>query len=118
MDRRGSSAYDPPRTREYTWLAKSACRILRGRHLRRLRTAVHVSGTRYHHLMDPDRAAPRRTPMHTVTVVADRCIAADAASTAVFGMKPAQAQPAVVDAIPGAYWHRKPDALDLRRKRC
>ena len=60
-------------------------------------------GTRYHHLMDPDRAAPRRTPMHTVTVVADRCIAADAASTAVFGMEPAQARRLLWTRSPGAY---------------
>lgn len=49
-------------------------------------------GTRYHHLMDPERAAPRLSPVHTVTVVADRCVDADAASTAVFGMEPAAAR--------------------------
>jgi FAD:protein FMN transferase len=43
-------------------------------------------GVRYHHLMDPATAAPRRTPVHSVTVLADRCIDADAASTSVFGM--------------------------------
>jgi thiamine biosynthesis lipoprotein len=43
-------------------------------------------GTRYHHLMDPATAAPRRTPVHSVTVLAHRAIDADAASTSVFGM--------------------------------
>ncbi len=43
-------------------------------------------GVRYHHLIDPETAAPRRTPVHSVTVLADRCIDADAAATAVFGM--------------------------------
>jgi thiamine biosynthesis lipoprotein len=43
-------------------------------------------GMRYHHLMDPATAAPRRTPFHSATVLASRCIDADAASTAVFGL--------------------------------
>lgn len=43
-------------------------------------------GVRYHHLIDPETAAPRRTPVHSTTVLADRCIDADAAATAVFGM--------------------------------
>jgi len=43
-------------------------------------------GMRYHHLMDPATAAPRRTPFHSATVLAGRCIDADAASTAVFGL--------------------------------
>jgi len=43
-------------------------------------------GARYHHLIDPETAAPRRTPVHSTTVLADRCIDADAAATAVFGM--------------------------------
>jgi FAD:protein FMN transferase len=45
-------------------------------------------GRRYHHIIDPASAEPRRTPMHTVTVIADTCMDADAASTAVFGMQP------------------------------
>jgi thiamine biosynthesis lipoprotein len=60
-------------------------------------------GTRYHHLMDPRRAAPRRAALHTVTIVADRCRDADAASTAVFGM-PSDAARALLAALaPGAY---------------
>ena len=43
-------------------------------------------GVRYHHLMDPETAAPRRTQFHSATVIADHCIDADAASTSVFGL--------------------------------
>jgi FAD:protein FMN transferase len=43
-------------------------------------------GMRYHHLIDPATAAPRRTPFHSATVLAGRCIDADAASTSVFGL--------------------------------
>jgi len=43
-------------------------------------------GVRYHHLIDPGTAAPRRTPIHSVTVQGDNCMNADAAATAVFGM--------------------------------
>jgi thiamine biosynthesis lipoprotein len=43
-------------------------------------------GVRYHHLIDPRTAAPRRTPVRSVTVVGDNCMNADAAATAVFGM--------------------------------
>ncbi len=43
-------------------------------------------GMRYHHLIDPATAAPRRTPFHSATVLASRCIHADAASTSVFGL--------------------------------
>ena len=44
-------------------------------------------GTRYHHLIDPLTAAPRRTPFHSVTVQGDNAMNADAAGTAIFGMK-------------------------------
>ena len=43
-------------------------------------------GVRYHHLIDPRTAAPRRTPMRSVTVQGSDCMNADAAATAVFGM--------------------------------
>ena len=43
-------------------------------------------GVRYHHLMAPETAAPRRTQFHSATVIADHCIDADAASTSVFGL--------------------------------
>jgi thiamine biosynthesis lipoprotein len=60
-------------------------------------------GRRYHHLMDPDRAAPRQSLVHTITVVADRCSDADAASTAVFGMDLATARRLLATRSPGAY---------------
>ena len=59
-------------------------------------------GARYHHLMDPELASPRRSPMRTVTVVADRCCDADAASTAVFGMDGAAAHDLLSTLSPGA----------------
>lgn len=43
-------------------------------------------GMRFHHLMDPATAAPRKTPFHSATVLARRAIDADAASTSVFGL--------------------------------
>ena len=43
-------------------------------------------GQRFHHLMDPTAAAPRATPFHSATVLANHCIDADAASTSVFGL--------------------------------
>jgi len=49
-------------------------------------------GRRYHHIIDPASAEPRLTRTHTLTVVADKCIDADAASTAVFGLSQAAAQ--------------------------
>jgi FAD:protein FMN transferase len=49
-------------------------------------------GRRYHHVMDPQRAEPRVSALHTVTIVAASCIDADAASTAVFGMPRAAAE--------------------------
>jgi len=49
-------------------------------------------GVRYHHLIDPGTAAPRRTAVHSVTVQGDTTINADAASTAVFGLDRETAQ--------------------------
>lgn len=43
-------------------------------------------GARYHHLIDPETAAPRRTALRSATVLAAHAIDADAAATAVFGM--------------------------------
>jgi thiamine biosynthesis lipoprotein len=43
-------------------------------------------GMRFHHLMDPETAAPRKTPFHSATVLACRAIDADACSTSVFGL--------------------------------
>lgn len=43
-------------------------------------------GTMYHHLMDPATAAPRRTTVRSVTVLADRCVDAEPCAVSVFGM--------------------------------
>ena len=45
-------------------------------------------GRRYHHLLDPRTGEPRQTDVRSVTIAADRCSAADAAGTAVFGLSP------------------------------
>jgi thiamine biosynthesis lipoprotein len=42
-------------------------------------------GRRYHHIMDPNTAEPRKSVLHSVTITAPTCIEADAATTAVFG---------------------------------
>ncbi|OGK79756.1 MAG: hypothetical protein A2X52_01790 [Candidatus Rokubacteria bacterium GWC2_70_16] len=59
-------------------------------------------GRRYHHLLDPTTAAPRRTAMHSVTVSASTCLAADAAATAVYGMAPERAERLLRARAPGA----------------
>jgi len=56
-------------------------------------------GVRYHHLMDPATAAPRRTAMHSITARAATCMQADAATTSCFGMNPARAR-ALLAAMP------------------
>jgi thiamine biosynthesis lipoprotein len=48
-------------------------------------------GVRYHHLMDPEIAAPRRTAVESFTIRADRCMHADVATTALYGMAPDRA---------------------------
>lgn len=57
---------------------------------------------RYHHLMDPARAEPRVTAEHSVTVRAARCLEADAAATAAFGLDRAAADRLLARAAPGA----------------
>ena len=42
-------------------------------------------GRRYHHILDPVSGEPWRTDGKSLTIVADRCIDADAAATACFG---------------------------------
>jgi FAD:protein FMN transferase len=44
------------------------------------------AGRRYHHLFDPATAAPGVATAHSLSVSADTCMTADAASTAVFGL--------------------------------
>jgi FAD:protein FMN transferase len=43
-------------------------------------------GRRYHHILDPVTAEPRQVSSHSITIRAARCLDADAAATAVFGM--------------------------------
>ena len=59
-------------------------------------------GTRYHHLLDPRDGAPRRTPMRSITVEADRCVSADAAATALFGADAAEWDYVLRRAAPGS----------------
>jgi thiamine biosynthesis lipoprotein len=59
-------------------------------------------GARYHHLIDPVTAAPRQTPVHSTTVLADRCIDADAAATSLFGMPREEAARTARRLAPGA----------------
>lgn len=42
-------------------------------------------GRRYHHILDPESAEPWMTDGKSLTIVADRCMDADAAATAFFG---------------------------------
>jgi thiamine biosynthesis lipoprotein len=60
------------------------------------------AGSRYHHLIDPRSGAPRLSDTHSVTVVAETCMQADAAATAVFGRSPAEAQSLLRIRAPGA----------------
>jgi thiamine biosynthesis lipoprotein len=59
-------------------------------------------GVRYHHLIDPVTAAPRRTAWHSVTVLGGDCMNADAAATAVFGQAPEKAQRVARSVLPDA----------------
>ncbi len=59
-------------------------------------------GVRYDHLMDPLTAAPRRTPIHSNTVLGDRAMDADAASTSGFGLPRDAATALARRLIPGA----------------
>ena len=60
------------------------------------------AGRRYHHLLDPGSGAPRRGPSHSVTVVADSCMQADAAATAVFGLARERAEGMLAACAPAA----------------
>ena len=59
-------------------------------------------GVRYDHLMDPATAAPRLTPMHSLTIVGDHAIDTDAASTSGFGLSRDAATALARRFIPGA----------------
>jgi thiamine biosynthesis lipoprotein len=60
-------------------------------------------GVRYHHLMDPMIAAPRRTPVESFTIRADSCMHADVATTALFGMPLDGASRMLARLAPGAH---------------
>jgi len=59
-------------------------------------------GVRYHHLMDPATAAPRRVASHSVTIEAASCMDADAAATTVFGWTSERARAVLAVQAPGA----------------
>lgn len=59
-------------------------------------------GHRYHHLMDPSIAAPRRTAMQSYTVRADRNLHADVAASSLLGTVPAVANAILSRLVPGA----------------
>jgi thiamine biosynthesis lipoprotein len=59
-------------------------------------------GRRYGHILDPQTASPWRTTVHSVTVLADDCMAADAGATAVFGASERESAAILGRAAPGA----------------
>lgn len=59
-------------------------------------------GRRYHHLLDPATAEPRRAPRHSLSVRAATCRTADAAATALFGMDLATAESLLAQRAPDA----------------
>jgi len=59
-------------------------------------------GRRYGHILDPGTGEPWRTSFHSVTVVAGRCMTADAGATAVFGAPADEARRILRRAAPGA----------------
>jgi thiamine biosynthesis lipoprotein len=59
-------------------------------------------GRRYHHMLDPRTGEPRRSRNRSVTVMADRCLAADAAGTAAFGVPIGEANRLLERRAPGA----------------
>lgn len=59
-------------------------------------------GHRYHHLLDPVTGAPRTTPVQSLTIMADRCMHADVATTALFGIPAERAAQLLARCVPGA----------------
>ncbi len=59
-------------------------------------------GRRYHHLLNPATGEPWPSQARSVTVVAETCLAADAAATAVFGQSRADAERILRVVAPGA----------------
>lgn len=60
-------------------------------------------GHRYHHLMDPAIAAPRRTTMQSYTVRADCNLHADIAASSLLGTEPTIANALLTRLVPGAF---------------
>jgi FAD:protein FMN transferase len=58
-------------------------------------------GHRYHHLIDPLTGAPRATPLRSLTIKADRCMHADVAATALFGLPNDRAAQALARCVVG-----------------
>lgn len=58
-------------------------------------------GHRYHHLLDPLTGAPRDTPVRSLTIMADCCMHADVAATALFGMPHDRAAQILTRCAPG-----------------
>jgi thiamine biosynthesis lipoprotein len=59
-------------------------------------------GRKYHHIMDPATARPRETGMQSLSVIADRVMDADAATTALFGMEASAIAHTLRRRLPGA----------------
>ena len=59
-------------------------------------------GRRYGHILDPATATPWQTTVHSVTVIAGDCMAADAGATAVFGASEHESAAILGRAAPGA----------------
>jgi thiamine biosynthesis lipoprotein len=57
---------------------------------------------RYHHMLDPRTGEPKRSSVRSVTVMAETCLAADAAATTIFGMPRARAEQLLRAGAPGA----------------
>lgn len=59
-------------------------------------------GRRYHHMLDPRTGEPKRATARSVTVMAESCMAADAAGTTIFGMPPGRAEELLRSRVPAA----------------
>jgi FAD:protein FMN transferase len=66
------------------------------------RQGFDFDGRRFHHLLDPGTAEPRRASVHSLTVAAATCMSADVAATTVFGCAAAEADRILAAAAPGA----------------
>lgn len=60
------------------------------------------AGRRYHHMLDPQTGEPKRSHIRSVTVMAENCMAADAAGTTTFGMPRTDAERLLDRRSPGA----------------